>query len=361
MREGHCRRLPRGDDGRATWTRRPTGCRRRRRSSSAIGCSRSGPTGRATGEHGTTPRTTPAARSPRWWAWTPTPSPRDPQRPASSAPWPHACPTTPMSSWRGATSRRCCTPSSSSPPAGSTCVRSRSRRWPTRWRPRRPSSPGAQFSPRTAASRTSTRSSKRPVGSGRSQSSTPPRPSHGSRSRSNGWTPRSGACESLCFTRHGLHRGLATILRLCVPHAAGWFAAPVVYGEVYGPPLRLATTHAASTPRRPGGVVGAVTTLDVLRGIGVEAMHASMSRWPTSCGKPWSCRRPVQPSSGSSGPTGPRAVACRGGIKGATQPDSCRLSFHVYDDREDVGRRPRRARGPGPSRRELGPAGLARC
>ena len=74
---------------------------------------------------------------------------------------------------------------------------------------------------------------------------------------------------------HGLHGGLARVLVLCVPHAAGWFAAPDVYGAFYGPPLRLATT-ARRLDASPAwhAWMGAVASLDVLQGIGIEAMHA---------------------------------------------------------------------------------------
>ena len=130
----------------------------------------------------------------------------------------------------------------------------------------------------------------------------------------------------------------AAILDLCVPHAAGWFAAPDVYGAFYGLPLRLATT-ARRLDASPAwhAWMGAVTTLEVLRGIGVEAMHAH------DVGLADELRDALDlPATGSAivsvvgAEPGLEQSLAAAGIKGATRADGCRLSFHVYNDREDV-------------------------
>ena len=128
------------------------------------------------------------------------------------------------------------------------------------------------------------------------------------------------------------------MLQLCVPHAAGWFAAPEVYGAFYGPPLRLATT-ARRLDASPAwhAWMGAVTTLEVLQGIGVGAMHAHDVALADELREALDL-----PPTGSAivsiveTEPGLEQSLAAAGIKGATRADGCRLSFHVYNDREDV-------------------------
>jgi selenocysteine lyase/cysteine desulfurase len=128
------------------------------------------------------------------------------------------------------------------------------------------------------------------------------------------------------------------MLQMCVPHGAGWFAAPDIYAAFYGPPLRLATT-ARRLDASPAwhAWMGAVTTLDVLRGIGVEPMHAHDVALADEL------RDALHlPSTGSAivsivgAEPGLEQALAAAGIKGATRANGCRLSFHVYNDREDV-------------------------
>ena len=130
------------------------------------------------------------------------------------------------------------------------------------------------------------------------------------------------------------------ILQLCVPHTAGWFAAPEVYDAVYGLPLRLAIT-ARRLDASPAWHtwMGAVTTLEVLQGIGVEAMHAHDVALADELREALDLP-----------PTGSAIVSIVGAEPGLERSlaggrrrdwtkyraDGCRLSFHVYNDLEDV-------------------------
>jgi selenocysteine lyase/cysteine desulfurase len=80
-----------------------------------------------------------------------------------------------------------------------------------------------------------------------------------------------------------------------------------------------------------------VTTLDVLRGIGVEAMHAHdvalADELRDALGLPSTGSAIVSIAGAKPGLEQSLAAA---GIKGATRADGCRLSFHVYNDRQDV-------------------------
>ena len=128
------------------------------------------------------------------------------------------------------------------------------------------------------------------------------------------------------------------VLSMCTPNAAGWFAAPDVYAAFYGPPLRLATT-ARRLDVSPAwhAWVGAVASLEVMGEIGIDAMRAHDVRLADGL------REALD-----RGPTGSAIVSIAGtgdgveqalaavGIKAATRADGCRLSFHVYNDEEDV-------------------------
>ena len=134
------------------------------------------------------------------------------------------------------------------------------------------------------------------------------------------WWPRPRSCSCACRTR------LAGSPR------------PIVYGAFYGPPLRLATT-ARRLDASPAwhAWMGAVTTLDVLQGIGVEAMHAHDVALADELREALDL-----PPTGSAivsivgAEPGLEQSLAAAGIKGATRADGCRLSFHVYNDREDV-------------------------
>lgn len=128
------------------------------------------------------------------------------------------------------------------------------------------------------------------------------------------------------------------LLARCTPSGAGWFSAPDIYATFYGPPLRL-----APTARRFDGSpawhawMGAVATLDVLGAIGVEAMHAH----DVALADELRAALDLPPTGSAivsvtgAGPGVEQALAAVG-VKGATRADGCRLSFHVYNDRNDV-------------------------
>ena len=119
--------------------------------------------------------------------------------------------------------------------------------------------------------------------------------------------------------RHGLPRGLTTMLQLYVPHTAGWLAAPKVYGAFYRP-AAAPRHHRPPLDTSPAWhtSMGAV---DDARGAagnqGRGDARPRCSRSPMSCGRPSIYRRPVRPSCPSSRPArASRASACRGRRQG---------------------------------------------
>jgi selenocysteine lyase/cysteine desulfurase len=121
-----------------------------------------------------------------------------------------------------------------------------------------------------------------------------------------------------------------------VPHAASWFAADDMHAGYYGPPLRLAE-DARRFDVSPAWFawMGAVTSLGVLAEIGVKAIHDHDVELADR----------VRDALGHE-PTGAAIVAVGGddlearlarlGIKAATRANGCRLSFHLYNDHDDV-------------------------
>jgi selenocysteine lyase/cysteine desulfurase len=134
------------------------------------------------------------------------------------------------------------------------------------------------------------------------------------------------------------------LLSRCTPTGASWYAAPEPYRSFYGLPLRLADS-ARRLDLSPAWFAwtGAVTSLAVLAAIGVEAMHAHDVRL-ANCLR----ERLDLPSAGSaivSVATAEQGGAEQGGveqalaaagIKAAVRADGCRLSFHIYNDDDDV-------------------------
>jgi selenocysteine lyase/cysteine desulfurase len=126
------------------------------------------------------------------------------------------------------------------------------------------------------------------------------------------------------------------LLAECRPLAASWFAADDVHAGYYGSPLRLAT-DARRFDESPAWFswVGAVTSLDALAEVGVDAIHAHDVRLADS----------LRTGLGLE-PTGSAIVSVAGdgleralsahGIKAATRANGCRLSFHLYNDDDDV-------------------------
>jgi selenocysteine lyase/cysteine desulfurase len=132
--------------------------------------------------------------------------------------------------------------------------------------------------------------------------------------------------------------GSPRLLSMCRPSGASWFAAPDVYGAFYGPPLRLAD-DARRLDLSPAwhAWVGATESLDALGRIGIETIHDHDIRLADAF------RRKLGLDA-----TGSAIVSIAGlgsgieerlaahGIKAAARADGCRLSFHLYNDEDDV-------------------------
>ena len=126
------------------------------------------------------------------------------------------------------------------------------------------------------------------------------------------------------------------VLSEVVPHAASWFAADDMHAGYYGPPLRLAT-DARRLDVSPAWFawMGAVTSLRVLAEIGVPAIHDHDAELADSLRDALGHER-----TGSAivavGGDGLEARLASLGIKAATRANGCRLSFHLYNDHDDV-------------------------
>ncbi len=126
------------------------------------------------------------------------------------------------------------------------------------------------------------------------------------------------------------------VLSEVVAHTASWFAADDMHAGYYGPPLRLAA-DARRFDVSPAWFawMGAVTSLGVLAEIGTKAIHDHDVELADS----------LRDALGHA-PTGSAIVAVGGddlearlaplGIKAATRANGCRLSFHLYNDHDDV-------------------------
>jgi selenocysteine lyase/cysteine desulfurase len=126
------------------------------------------------------------------------------------------------------------------------------------------------------------------------------------------------------------------LLASCAPHAASWFAAEDMHAAYYGTPLRLASS-ARRLDVSPAwhAWIGAVASLEVLGAIGVETIHDH------NVGLADGLRAALDlPPTGSAivsipGAGAQRALAAAE-IRASTRGDGCRLSFHIYNDDEDV-------------------------
>jgi selenocysteine lyase/cysteine desulfurase len=126
------------------------------------------------------------------------------------------------------------------------------------------------------------------------------------------------------------------LLATSVPHGASWFAGEDMHTSYYGTPLRLART-ARRLDLSPAWFswIGAVASLRTLREVGIDVIHDHDVRLANelraSLGQ--------EPSDSAIVAVGgedlEQALAAQG-IKAATRAGGCRLSFHVYNDDEDV-------------------------
>jgi selenocysteine lyase/cysteine desulfurase len=121
-----------------------------------------------------------------------------------------------------------------------------------------------------------------------------------------------------------------------VPHQAGWFAAPDVFADYYGGPLRLADT-ARRLDLSPAWFnwIGTAPVLELLNRIGVEAIHAHdvalANRFRAGLGLPEGDSAIV------SAEVPDAAARCdRAGIMVSARAGRLRASFHVYNTDADV-------------------------
>jgi selenocysteine lyase/cysteine desulfurase len=136
-----------------------------------------------------------------------------------------------------------------------------------------------------------------------------------------------------------------------LPHAAGWFAADDVHAGYYGSPLRLAdNSRRFDVSPAWFAWVGAAVSLRALDEVGMVAIHAhdvaladalraELGRQPTGSAIVSIAGNDLERELG------------RRGIKAATRADGCRLSFHLYNDADDVAAAAAALHDAGPSRR----------
>ena len=132
--------------------------------------------------------------------------------------------------------------------------------------------------------------------------------------------------------------GSPALFSMCRPNGASWFAAPDVYGAFYGPPLRLAD-DARRLDLSPAwhAWVGASASLEVLGRIGIDAINDHDVRLADGFRRRLGlepCGSAIVSIAGMGSGIEERLAAH--GIKAAARGDGCRLSFHVYNDEDDV-------------------------
>jgi selenocysteine lyase/cysteine desulfurase len=165
-------------------------------------------------------------------------------------------------------------------------------------------------------------------------------------SQAAGWLPigadrfdvtASGAYKWLCAPRGSGFITVGDHADWLVPRYAGWYAGADPWEALYGPPLRLAD-DARRFDASPAwfDMVGAAPALEVIAGIGVEAIHdhsvGLANRFRDLVGLPASNSAivSVETERGSD--------LARAGIKAATRAGRVRLSFYLYNTIEDVER-----------------------
>jgi selenocysteine lyase/cysteine desulfurase len=121
-----------------------------------------------------------------------------------------------------------------------------------------------------------------------------------------------------------------------VPAAAGWYAGEDIHSSYFGPPLRLATdARRLDTSPAWFSWVGAEPTLELLKTIGIEAVHAHDLALANAF------REGLGLAPGNSAivsvdrPGADRALA-RAGIQAAVRAGRLRVSWHVYNTDRDV-------------------------
>jgi selenocysteine lyase/cysteine desulfurase len=128
----------------------------------------------------------------------------------------------------------------------------------------------------------------------------------------------------------------ARLLAMSVPHGASWFAAEDVHASYYGTPMRLPrTARRLDLSAAWFAWVGAVASLRTLREVRIDTIHDHDVRLANEL----RAALDREPSDSAivavAGDNLEQELAAQG-IKAATRASGCRLSFHVYNDEEDV-------------------------
>jgi selenocysteine lyase/cysteine desulfurase len=127
------------------------------------------------------------------------------------------------------------------------------------------------------------------------------------------------------------------LLDSITPHTSGWYAAEDRWNNIYGGPLRLAA-DARRFDLSPVWLswIGAATSLELLREVGVPALHAHAvslaNRFRAGIGLPASNTAIFTAIADADVPELMRAA----GIIGATRAGRLRLSFHISTRTNDV-------------------------
>lgn len=127
------------------------------------------------------------------------------------------------------------------------------------------------------------------------------------------------------------------MLESITPHTSGWYAGEDRWNNIYGGPLRLAA-DARRFDLSPGWLawIGAATSLELLREVGVPALHAHAvglaNRFRAGIGLSASNTAIVTVIADADVPELMRAA----GIIGATRNGRLRLSFHISTRTTDV-------------------------
>ena len=126
------------------------------------------------------------------------------------------------------------------------------------------------------------------------------------------------------------------VLADCRPLAASWFAADEMHAGYYGSPLRLAS-DVRRLDESPAWFAweGAVTSLAALAEVGIDAIHAHDVRLSDALHIGLGLE-PTGSAIVSVGGIGLEQALSAVGIKAATRANGCRLSFHLYNDDDDV-------------------------
>src|SRR5829696_1394850 len=120
------------------------------------------------------------------------------------------------------------------------------------------------------------------------------------------------------------------------PQLAGWYAGEEPWASLYGEPLRLAS-DARRLDLSPAWLswVGAAPALELLADIGAGAIHAHA----TGLADRFRSALRIEPAGSAivalSAPGAGERLA-QAGIRASRREDAARLSFHVYNDEEDV-------------------------